>query len=121
MTAAKTAAVRDLTSNGRRLKSPPNSYLFSVNLATLRPCTLGDFLLSPLDLCFKLIADLQLVFDEILQPFADRFQILERERRQRRLDFFDRAHGSKFAELRASFKYESFHRGFANLRCVPKL
>ena len=57
------------------------------------PQSLGDFLFGPLDLGFELVAEFQLVLDEIVEPVADRLFLVERKFHKSGLDFFDAAHG----------------------------
>ena len=64
----------------------------------------GDFLLRPLDLGFELVADFQLILDEIVQPFADRLLVFQRQSREGRLDFLDAAHGRRTAHFAEGFK-----------------
>jgi hypothetical protein len=52
----------------------------------------GDFLFRPQDLGFKLVADLQLVFDQIFEPVTHRLFLIQSELFEGGFDFLDTAH-----------------------------
>ena len=64
----------------------------------------GELLLGSLDLGLELVADLQPIFDEFVEPIPHGLQILDREPRQSRLDFLDITHAETMRERSVGFK-----------------
>jgi len=64
----------------------------------------GDFLLGALYFFFELIANLQLIFDEFVQPVALRLQVFQGKPGESGLDFFDAAHAHTMADVTRRFK-----------------